>query len=220
MPRSDRCSTVKRPAIQLPKQKVFARRYPVEGLCRENTAAPRCRFFYLMPRFEHPANGNTKSVADLEAEAEICQAKRSVVEFTKTNSKFILEKRTPFMENLDTRSFCLRRISREMTTETKSEFDLLLLTAVDQALAESLGDSVSGVIKACIPVSIISTDPRGFAMRLEKLTGGTKLVELKIMKNLENLVSQRCPKPMNAGNLEHQDFGRFVESCRGQFTLH
>jgi hypothetical protein len=95
-----------------------------------------------------------------------------------------------------------------------NEFDNLLLTAVDRALAESLGESVSGVVKACIPVSIISTNPKEFAIRLERLTGGTKLVELKIMRNLENLVSQRSPKPINADQL---DFGRFVESCRGQF---
>jgi hypothetical protein len=99
------------------------------------------------------------------------------------------------------------------------EFNSLLFTAVDKALAESLGDSVSGAIKACIPVTIITTDPKGFATKLEKMTGGTKLVERKIMRNLELMISERNSKPIITGGIDHQDFGGFIESCRGQFHL-
>jgi len=99
------------------------------------------------------------------------------------------------------------------------EFNTLLFSAVDRALAESLGESVSGAIKACIPVTIITTDPKGFAKKLEKMTGGTKLVEMKIMKNLELLISQKSSKPVSMGGIDQQDFGGFIESCRGQFHL-
>ena len=102
-------------------------------------------------------------------------------------------------------------------THPGSDFDDLLLAAVDRALAESLGESVSGAIKACIPVSIISTDPKGFAVKLERMTGGTKLVEKKIMRNLEILISQRGVKHVELPEVEHQDFGAFIQSTRKQF---
>jgi hypothetical protein len=102
-------------------------------------------------------------------------------------------------------------------THPGSKFDDLLLAAVDRALAESLGESVSGAIKACIPVSTISTDPKGFAMKLERMTGGTKLVEKKIMRNLEILISQRGVKQVELPEVEHQDFSAFIQSTRKQF---
>ncbi len=69
--------------------------------------------------------------------------------------------------------FILPGVFATMSGESR-EFNSLLFTAVDKALAESLGDSMSGAIKACIPVTIITTNPKGFATKLEKMTGGTK----------------------------------------------
>ena len=105
-----------------------------------------------------------------------------------------------------------------MSSDTR-EFNLLLLSAVDKALAESVGESVSGAIKTFIPVSIVATDPKGFATKLERLTGGNKLVERKIMRHLEMLISERNARPLDSRKLDEQDFGRFVEGCRGQFIL-
>jgi hypothetical protein len=103
-----------------------------------------------------------------------------------------------------------------MSRDAGNEFNALLLTAVDRALSESMGDSVSGALKVMIPVSSVTTDPEGFALKLERLTGGTKLVEKKIMHNLELLISQRGA---TSSLSEHQDFCGFIESCRGQFRL-
>jgi hypothetical protein len=100
-----------------------------------------------------------------------------------------------------------------------SEFNTLLLTAIDKALDESMGQSVGGALKAYIPVSIVSTDPRGFATKLERLTGGNKLVEHKIMRHLEELIAARNAQPMAQMKLEQMDFGKFVETCRVQFVL-
>jgi len=105
-----------------------------------------------------------------------------------------------------------------MSSDTR-EFNVLLFSAVDKALAESVGESVSGALKAFIPISVVATDPKGFATKLEKLTGGNKLVERKIMRHLEELISQRNAKPLDPIILNRQDFGLFVESCRGQFSL-
>jgi len=107
-------------------------------------------------------------------------------------------------------------IANLMSRDAGNEFNSLLLTAVDRALSESMGDSVSGALKVFIPVSSVTTDPKGFAVKLERLTGGTKLVEKKIMHNLEILISQRGAAPEIS---DQQDFGRFIESCRGQFGL-
>jgi len=105
-----------------------------------------------------------------------------------------------------------------MSSDTR-EFNLLLFSAVDKALAESVGESVSGAIKTFLPVSIVATDPKGFATKLERLTGGNKLVERKIMRHLEALISERNARPLDSRKLDEQDFGRFVEGCRGQFIL-
>lgn len=103
-----------------------------------------------------------------------------------------------------------------MSRDHGGEFNTLLFTAVDMALSESMGESISAAVKAFIPVSSITIDPRGFATKLEKLTGGTKLVEKKIMRNLEVLIAQRGVKQVNADQL---DFGSFIETCRGQFRV-
>ena len=106
-----------------------------------------------------------------------------------------------------------------MSRDTNAtEFNDLLLATVDQALAESMGESVSGTIKTRIPFSTIASDPNGFAIKLEKLTGGTKLVEKKIMRNLEILISQKGAKQLQVSEIERQDFGSFIQSCRGQFV--
>jgi hypothetical protein len=98
-----------------------------------------------------------------------------------------------------------------------SDFNNVLITAVDRALAESMGESVSGAIKACLAISTVATDPKGFATKLEKLTGGTKVVERKIMRNLEIMISERKSKPAGSLKTDQEDFGRFIETCRGQF---
>jgi len=101
-----------------------------------------------------------------------------------------------------------------------NEFNTLLLTATDRALAESMGESVSGAIKACLPIATITTDPNGFASKLEKMTGGAKVVERKIMRNLEIMISKRTAKPFDSLGIEKQsDLRGFIESCRGQFSL-
>ncbi len=105
------------------------------------------------------------------------------------------------------------------TPSDNREFNVLLLSAVDKALAESVGEAVGGALKAFIPVGVVATDPKGFATKLERLTGGNKLVEQKIMKHLEELISQRSTKPVDPVMLSRLDFGQFVETCRGQFNL-
>ena len=99
------------------------------------------------------------------------------------------------------------------------EFDALLFSAVDRALVDSMGESVSGAIKACLQISTIVVDPNGFAQKLARFTGGTNLIERKIMRNLEVMISERSARPLNAESLEHQDLRGFIETCRGQFGL-
>jgi len=107
-----------------------------------------------------------------------------------------------------------------LSGDTKvNEFNSMLLTAVNMALAETMGDMVSGAIKATIQISTVSTDPTGFSTKLEKLTGGTKLVEHKIMRNLELLIAERAAKPVDSLRVEQLDFGMFIENCRGQYLL-
>jgi hypothetical protein len=99
----------------------------------------------------------------------------------------------------------------------KRDFNSILITAVDRALSESMGQSVSGAIKACIPIQTITTDPKGFALKLEKMTGGTKVVEQRIMRNLEIMISERNSRPLGSFQSQQMDFGGFIENCRGQF---
>lgn len=83
---------------------------------------------------------------------------------------------------------------------------------------ESMGESVSGAIKTCIQISTIATDPNGFAEKLGKLTGGTeKVIERRIMRNLEVMISERAARPLDTVRIDHENLGGFIESCRGQF---
>lgn len=73
---------------------------------------------------------------------------------------------------------------------------------------------MTGALKSCIQISTAATDPAGFATRLERLTGGTKLIERKIMRNLATMISEQGGKPLDPMNADQQDFGGFIESCR------
>jgi len=105
-----------------------------------------------------------------------------------------------------------------MSSDTR-EFNVLLYSAVDKALAESVGEAVGSALKSFIPIGAVTTDPKGFATKLERMTGGNKLVEQKIMKHLEELLSEKTATPLDPVKLNQLDFGQFVETCRGQFSL-
>jgi hypothetical protein len=105
------------------------------------------------------------------------------------------------------------------TAPGNGEFNTLLFSAVDRALVESMGESVSTAIKACLQISTIAVDPNGFSEKLARFTGGTKLIERKIMRNLEVMISERSARPIDPTRSEHQDLGGFIETCRGQYGL-
>ena len=102
----------------------------------------------------------------------------------------------------------------ELTGET--DFNSLLVSAVDRALVDTMGESVSRAVKACLELSTIASDPNGFSAKLQRFSGGTNLIEKKIMRNIAAMIDER------KGGLpvaEGRDLGQFIETCRGQFNL-
>jgi hypothetical protein len=96
------------------------------------------------------------------------------------------------------------------------DFNKLLVTAVDRALVDTMGESVSRAVKACLEISTITSDPKGFSAQLQKFSGGTNLIERKIMRNLAAMIDERKG---GSAVTEGRDLRQFIESCRGQFNL-
>jgi len=101
----------------------------------------------------------------------------------------------------------------ELTSD--GDFNSLLMIAVDRALVDTMGESVSRAVKACLELSTITSDPNRFSAQLQKFSGGTNLIEMKIMRNIAAMIDER----KGASTLtEGRDLGQFIESCRGQFN--
>jgi hypothetical protein len=116
----------------------------------------------------------------------------------------------------------LSQIAVEKTTEARTkDFNGILLKAVDGALAESIGESASRVVKLSVEVSVITRNPDDFKAQLERLFSGSdegpKIIEEKIMIALTSLLKQSSSVIVSIDKWKDTDLRQFVQDCKDQF---